>query len=57
MEATAETFVLRNDEPKHTPWAGDKPERRRQGVLFSGMNCLAGQQDLFSTDGERESHR
>lgn len=25
-----------------------------QKVLFSGLDCLAGQQDLFPTDGPRE---
>jgi hypothetical protein len=29
----------------------------RQGVLFSGLDCLPGQQDLFPTDGGAdESH-
>lgn len=28
-----------------------KPEPMRQAVLFSGMDCLEGQADLFATDG------
>jgi hypothetical protein len=31
------------------------PTVERQTVLFSGMDCLSGQQDLFETDGEAET--
>jgi hypothetical protein len=27
--------------------------RERQRALFSGLDCLPGQRDLFETDGER----
>jgi len=27
----------------------------RQGVLFCGLECVAGQMDLFPTDGEPET--
>ncbi len=44
-------FQLRNDPP---PW---RPARfgaieGAQRALFAGLDCLPGQQDLFSTDGE-----
>lgn len=29
-------------------------EKARQSVLFSGLDCLPGQQDLFPTDGPSE---
>lgn len=29
-------------------------DRETQGVLFSGMDCLPGQRDLFETDGQPE---
>lgn len=28
------------------------PSKYKQGVLFAGMACLAGQLDLFPTDGQ-----
>lgn len=44
-------FALANDAPKR---AAQRPENdpTRQTVLFSGMDCLPDQQDLFQTDGQ-----
>jgi hypothetical protein len=44
-------FALTNDKPKPKPWKAEAPPKRKQQVLFGGMNCLAGQEDLFPTDG------
>lgn len=43
----SDPFTLRNDPPRQPP-AADDPTRQR--VLFSGLDCLPGQQDLFETD-------
>jgi hypothetical protein len=32
----------------------ERPAPARQKVLFSGVDCLPGQQDLFATDGKGE---
>jgi len=42
---------LQDDSPPHESWRGEEPEPTKQGVLFAGLNCLAGQLDLFETDG------
>lgn len=47
-------FRLLNDEP-HVPWSAPLPVKRHQGVLFSGLDCLPGQLDLFCTDGDRQT--
>jgi hypothetical protein len=49
-----ERFVLTNPPPRATPpeSPGPQPEDTQQRVLFSGMDCLPGQQNLFETDGE-----
>lgn len=44
-----ELFTLRNDPPAAPKLP--KAEAKRQAVLFSGMDCLEGQNDLFETDG------
>ncbi|MGA2617891.1 MAG: hypothetical protein ABSF26_09785 [Thermoguttaceae bacterium] len=31
----------------HKPWRGPEPERTQQRKLLDGMDCLAGQLDLF----------
>jgi len=31
------------------------PAAPQQKVLFAGMDCLSGQEDLFATDGRKES--
>ena len=51
-EGDSAEFVLSNAPPKPKPWRGGEPENTRQTVLIAGMDCLAGQQDLFETDGE-----
>ena len=49
--ADTEAFTLANPPPPHKPWRGEPTEQRRQKVLLTGMDCQAGQQDLFETDG------
>ena len=51
-EGDSAEFVLSNPPPTPKPWRGDEPENTRQTVLIAGIGCLAGQQDLFETDGE-----
>lgn len=50
----SDTFALRNDPPK--PPRGDFTgrEKQQQKVLFTGLDCLPGQQDLFAVDGSPE---
>ncbi len=45
-----DAFILRNDSPDQ---AGPEFENNDgvQRVLFTGLNCLPGQEDLFPTDG------
>jgi len=50
----SEGYALTNPAPRRLAWRGPGPERVRQTVLFSGMDCLPGQQDLFETDGRAE---
>ena len=45
-------FALHNSPATKKPWRGSVPEHTRQTLLIAGMDCLAGQQDLFETDGE-----
>jgi hypothetical protein len=52
LHRQAEQYTLQNDKPKPKPWKPEAPERKRQQVLLAGMDCLAGQGDLFPTDGE-----
>lgn len=51
-----QSFTLQNDpapqRTRQTQCFAPQPER--QQVLFAGLDCLAGQMDLFATDGERE---
>jgi len=47
---TDEPFTLRNDPPRRRPDAPNDPERQR--LLFAGLDCLPGQQDLFETEGD-----
>ncbi len=49
-EGDSAEFVLSNDAPKPRPWRGGESENTRQAVLVAGMDCVAGQQDLFETD-------
>ena len=46
-----EPFTL-SREPKPEKCRQEMPERQIQTVMFSGMDCLAGQLDLFPTDGD-----
>ena len=50
-EGDCAEFVLRNAPPRSKPWRGGEPENTRQTLLIAGMDCLAGQQNLFETDG------
>jgi hypothetical protein len=47
-----EGYALTNPPPRLSECRGRQPENTRQTVLFSGLDCLPGQQDLFETDGE-----
>ena len=49
-----EPFTLANPEPKPVFWKAPKQPKPRQTVLFAGMNLIAGQNDLFETDGRAE---
>lgn len=51
---TSEPFTLTNAPAKPKPWKCPKPEPMRQTVLFAGLDCLPGQEDLFATDGQPE---
>ncbi len=42
-----EPFTL-NPEPKPTFWKAPKQPKAKQAVLFSGLDCLAGQLDLIN---------
>lgn len=48
-------FQLTNAEPKPAPLRIDVPECR-QRVMFAGLDCLAGQDSLFETDGIGADH-
>ncbi len=50
--ADADAFTLANSPPPHKPWRGGQPKNTRQSMLLCGMDCRAGQRDLFETDGE-----
>jgi len=45
-----DTFTLANPPPRRAPLRLDPDDRRQRG-LFAGLDCLAGQGDLFETDG------
>ena len=51
---SSEPFELRNDPPRPAPWTPPEPPKTRQRLLFAGLDCLSGQQDLFPTDGYEE---
>ena len=42
-------FALTNPPPKPGPAQGKPAPKCRQKVLLTGMDCLAGQKDLFTT--------
>ena len=44
-----EAFALTNPPPKPEKWRGEVSPKCRQTVLLTGMDCLAGQTDLFQT--------
>ena len=46
-----QTFTLSNNPPPTKPHRFESCDRTRQKLLFSGLNCLPGQMDLFDTDG------
>jgi hypothetical protein len=49
-----EGYALADPAPRLPKWRGPQPEKLRQTMLFSGMDCLPGQKDLFETDGATE---
>jgi hypothetical protein len=42
-------FQLENPPPKPKPYQPVPVEKCRQKVLLTGLDCLAGQQELFNT--------
>ena len=56
MDADAICKAIADDAKRARP-ADNEPADERQHVLFAGMNCLPGQQDLFETDGDRSNAR
>ena len=52
METEEGGFQLTNDSQRVPRWCPDPPEKQRQKVLLSGMDCLPDQQNLFETDGD-----
>lgn len=48
---TCTPFRLENTPPKPKPLTFES-SKDRQRVLFTGLDCLPGQQDLFDCDGE-----
>lgn len=51
-----ETFVLCNEPTRRAPVRFENDERR-QKPLFAGLDCLPGQDDLFSTEGADDDDR
>lgn len=49
--AKVDAFKLENERRKLTPRTFENDETT-QTVLFAGLDCLAGQSDLFPTDGQ-----
>lgn len=45
---TDEPFILTNEAPR--PKLRIENDDRRQTVMLSGMECLSGQEDLFTTE-------
>jgi len=52
---SADAFTLSNSAPPRRAPIRLDPDDRRQAVLFAGLDCLAGQADLFATDGTDDS--
>jgi hypothetical protein len=50
-EGDGTEFALLNSPATGRPWRGSVPENIRQTQLLSGLDCLAGQQELFNADG------
>lgn len=48
---TPDRYTLANPQPRRAPQRLDPDDRRQRG-LFAGLDCLAGQGDLFGTDGD-----
>ena len=51
--SAGEPFRLENPAPKPNLDRFEN-DQSRQCMLLAGMDCLPGQLDLFSTDGEKE---
>jgi len=56
LDANEATFQLRNDPPAVKRERFDNNNRSQQAVLFAGLDCLPGQEDLFATDGEESTY-
>ncbi len=50
-------FRLADDSPKRKPATFEGNNQCCQRVLFSGLDCLPGQVDLFGTDGEEPTQK
>ncbi len=50
-DTTAEPFVLENDKPAWEPWQPAGQPKGKQKMLFTGLDLLPGQLDLFE-EGE-----
>ena len=48
---TTDHYTLANPPPRRAPLRLEPDDRRQRG-LFAGLDCLAGQGDLFETDGD-----
>ena len=57
MSESENTFRLENEAPRHRPWRGADRGEETQAVLFTGLDELPGQLDLFCTDydGDRDA--
>ena len=53
-ESMDEPFRLRPPEPPRKQVKFENAEPARQNVLFAGLNCLPGQENLFATDGKEK---
>jgi hypothetical protein len=47
---TDEPFRLANDKPPAKPQPFATSDRTRQQILFTGLDCMPGQLDLFRTN-------
>lgn len=46
-------FTLTNEAPRSKPWRAEDDPRRQQ-VLLEGLDCCAGQLDLFTEEDQQD---